>query len=150
MVRSVQPRNFGVDLWRRKLEAGHIVLIDGGMGSELRRRGVAFSEQAWSGLAADSHRDLLTELHLEYIASGAEIVTTNTFGTSRFVLEAAGVGDRFEEINRCAVEAALRARERSRSDVGIAGSISCMPPGFDVGAYPSPAAERAAYRELAI
>lgn len=138
-----------MDLWRRKLEAGHIVLLDGGTGSELRRRGVPFSERAWSGLAPDTSAELLTEIHLDYIAAGAEIVTTSTFGTLRFVLEAAGAGERFETINRAAVAAALEARARTRNDIGIAGALSCMPPGFDVSAYPSPERESAAYRELA-
>src|SRR5690606_1239198 len=83
------------------------------------------------------------------LRAGAEVVTTNTFGTNRFVLEAAGFGDRFEQINRAAVAAAQRARDVAGSDALIAGSISCLPPGFDVNAYPSPAAELDGYRELA-
>src|SRR5690606_31279430 len=66
-----------------------------------------------------------------------------------FVLDAAGFGRDFAAINRASVAAAQRARDRCARGVAIAGSISCLPPGFDVAGYPAPDAERAAYRELA-
>ncbi|HEX7082197.1 MAG TPA: homocysteine S-methyltransferase family protein [Gammaproteobacteria bacterium] len=137
------------DSWRRKLEAGGILVVDGATGTELRRRGVTPDDAAWSAPAALTHPDVLTSIHLDYIRAGAEVVTTNTFAASRFVLDAAGLGHRFEELNRAAVSAAMRAREIAAADVAIAGSISCLPPRFDVNAYPDATAERAAYAELA-
>ena len=135
--------------WLEKLQANRALLIDGGTGSELRRRGVALHGEVWSALASLTQKDLLRQIHLDYINAGAQVITTNTFATSRFVLEAAGFGDRFSAINRGAVEAAHEARDASGIDVAIAGSISCLPPLFDVRAYPDGAAEKAAYRELA-
>jgi S-methylmethionine-dependent homocysteine/selenocysteine methylase len=135
--------------WIEKLAAGHIVLIDGGTGSELRRRGAPISAAAWSAPATETHGELLEGVHADYIRAGADVITTNTFASARFVLEAAGVGDRFEAINARAVEAALRARDRAGRDLAVAGSISCLPPRFDTSAYPDLAAEEAAYRELA-
>ncbi|GIT14351.1 MAG: hypothetical protein CM1200mP36_01070 [Gammaproteobacteria bacterium] len=73
--------------WLDKLQADQIVLIDGGTGSELQRRGVSMSRDAWSGVAAYTQKNLLREIHETYILSGAEVITTNTFGTTRFVLE---------------------------------------------------------------
>jgi homocysteine S-methyltransferase len=138
------------DSWLRKLQADQMLLIDGGTGSELERRGVALRRHdVWSGLASLTDKDLLREIHADYIEAGAQVITTNTFGTSRFVLEAAGFGDRFAAINRRAVDAAREARDSSGADVAIAGSISCLPPRFDVRAYPDAATEKAAYRELA-
>jgi S-methylmethionine-dependent homocysteine/selenocysteine methylase len=137
------------EAWLEKLAAGGTLVIDGGTGSELARRGMPLRHNdVWSGLAALTHPQLLREVHADYIAVGADVITTNTFGTSRFVLDAAGFGDRFEEINRAAVEAALAARDASGADVAIAGSISCLPPRFDAAAYPDAATEKAAYREL--
>lgn len=131
------------------LRPGRCLLIDGGTGSELRRRGVRLDPVAWSGPAALVHFDTLVDIHTDYIDAGADVVTTNTFATTRFVLEAAGLGAGFAAINRASVEAAQRARERTGRDVLIAGSISCFPPGFDVAGYPPPDEERAAYAELA-
>lgn len=135
--------------WNEKLAAGRIVLIDGGTGSEMRRRGAPINAAAWSGPTTETHGELLEGVHADYIRAGADVITTNTFATARFVLEAAGIGDRFEAINARAVEAALRARDRAGGDVAVAGSISCFPPGFDTSAYPDLAAEETAYRELA-
>jgi S-methylmethionine-dependent homocysteine/selenocysteine methylase len=134
--------------WLDRLRRNDIVLLDGGTGSELQRRGMSLRPDVWSGLAAYTHRALLTEVHRDFIAAGADIITTNTFSTSRFVLEAAGCGEAFAAINRSAVAAAREARDED-ADVAIAGAMSCFPPRFDAGAYPSAERERAAYRELA-
>ncbi len=136
--------------WQSRLRDDDIVILDGGTGSELQRRGIAMDEDAWSGVAASTHKGLLREIHADYIRAGAEIITTNTFGSSRFVLEAAGLGDEFRKINSLAIEAALEARDLVAQDpVAIAGSISCLPPRFDVSAYPDEQTELDAYRELA-
>jgi len=124
------------------------LLIDGGTGSELRRRGLALSGHCWSASVNLGHADVLMAIHADYIRAGANVVTANTFATSRFVLEAAGLGDQFEAVNRSAIDAAKRAAESAGNEVLVAASLSCMPPGFDTNAYPRPAAELAAYREL--
>src|SRR5690606_23309937 len=93
---------------------------------------------AWSGPAALAHFDTLVDIHADYIVAGADVITANTFATSRFVLDAAGFGRDFAAINRASVAAAQRARDRCARGVAIAGSISCLPPGFDVAGYPAP------------
>ena len=136
-------------LYETLLESERCLLLDGATGSELRRRGARLDPVAWSGPAALAHFDTLVGIHSDYIDAGADVITTNTFATTRFVLEAAGLGAAFDAINRASVEAAMRARERSGRDVLVAGSISCFPPAFDVARYPRPVDERAAYAELA-
>jgi len=136
--------------WLERVRAGELLLLDGGTGAELRRRGIALSGSSWSGTAARDHASELGSIHRDYIAAGADIITTNTFATTRFVLDAAGCADEFAMINRNAVHAATTARAAcvARS-VAVAGSLSCFPPRFDPDAYPPPAIEQAAYRELA-
>jgi S-methylmethionine-dependent homocysteine/selenocysteine methylase len=137
------------DTWLRRLEAGRTLLLDGGTGSELRRRGMPLSRATWSALASLTHYDLLRAIHSDYIDAGADVITTNTFATTRFVLQAAGHGDDFTLINTRAVAAAREARDIGGREVAIAGSISCLPPRFDAHAYPDESTERAAYVELA-
>jgi S-methylmethionine-dependent homocysteine/selenocysteine methylase len=137
------------DLWREALRDGRPLLLDGGMGTELRRRSVALDPTAWSGVAPLTHYELLRSIHADYIEAGADVVTTDTFGTSRFVLEAAGRAHDFDAINRRAVAAAREARDASGRAVAIGGSMSCLPPRFDAKAYPDESVENAAYRELA-
>jgi S-methylmethionine-dependent homocysteine/selenocysteine methylase len=128
---------------------GGTLLLDGGTGTELRRRGMALSGATWSALASLAQYELLRTIHTDYIAAGADVITTNTFATTRFVLEAAGHRDDFTLINVRAVAAAREARDMSGREVAIAGSISCLPPRFDVHAYPDERTERGAYLELA-
>jgi 5-methyltetrahydrofolate--homocysteine methyltransferase len=135
--------------WLDKLRAGRVLILDGATGTELRRRGAPWGDPTWSALAGHTRQDLLFAIHCDYIAAGAEVITTNTFGATRFVLEAANHGAQFGVINRAALAAAKEARKRSDAAVAIAASISCLPPRFNAAAYPDPVDERAAYGELA-
>ena len=135
--------------WREKLDLGQIVLLDGGTGSELQRRGVPMNKAAWSGLAVHTHPHVVREVHEAYIDAGAEVIITNTFGTTRFLLEAAGLGGEFEKINRDAVRLAVEARDASGRNIAIAGSLSNLPPGMQPRNYPLADAELAGLRELA-
>ncbi len=84
---------------------------------------------AWCGPAALDSAGVLEAIHRDYIAAGADIITANTYASSRLMLGPAGFGERFEEINGIAIEAASQAREASgRNDVLIAGSLSHMSP----------------------
>ncbi len=135
--------------WQTVLARGGPLVLDGATGSELRRRGMPLDPALWSALAPLTHYELLRSIHADYIAAGADVVTTSTFATTRFVLEAAGRGADFAAVNARAVAAAREARDASGRAVAIAGSISCLPPSFDVHEYPAENAERAAYLELA-
>jgi S-methylmethionine-dependent homocysteine/selenocysteine methylase len=137
------------DTWLGQLEAGRTLLLDGGTGTELRRRGMALSDSTWSAFASLTQYDLLRTIHCDHIDAGADVITTNTFATTRFVLEAAGHGDDYPLVNARAVAAAREARDLCGRDVGLAGSISSLPPRFDVRAYPDERTERSAYLELA-
>ena len=109
---------------KKRLDDGDIVILDGATGTELQRRGVAMDPSAWCGVASLANQALLTEIHRDYIAAGAEVITANTFASSRVVLQQAGYGDKVVEINRAAVEAALRARDAADHEVVVAGSLS--------------------------
>jgi len=125
------------------------LLLDGGTGSELRRRRVRFVENVWSAAANVDHMDTLVAIHRDYIAAGADVITANTFATTRFVLEAGGLGDRFEQINLAAIAAARTAAGTAGRRVLVAASLSCCPPFLDMAARPDPATELRDYHELA-
>jgi homocysteine S-methyltransferase len=136
--------------WQHLLQAGQIVLIDGATGTELQRRGVPMDKVAWSGAAVLTHPDTVRETHEDYIRAGAKVVITNTFGSTRQMLEPAGYGDQVEAVFRRAVKLAMQARDHvAEQTVAVAGSISTEPPGFDRDAFLSPEKELEAYREAA-
>ena len=99
------------------------LLLDGGMGRELRFRGVDVPETIWSAGALITDPDVVRQIHMDYIAAGADIITTNTYGIVRRDLSNVGIADRFGELNTLACNLALEARERSQRDVLIAGSL---------------------------
>ena len=49
---------------------GNILILDGGTGTELEKRGVPMDPGAWCGLAALEHADILKRIHLDYIFLG--------------------------------------------------------------------------------
>ena len=134
----------------QRLEAGGAVIFDGATGTELERRGVPMDGVAWCAAALATHPDTVREVHEDYIRAGAEVIITNTFPAARHVLEPAGLGDRFEELNTRAVELAKEARENAaEGEVWVAGSISTFPAGNDLARVPKEKEARANYREQA-
>jgi len=110
------------------LATNGVVVIDGGMGTELEARGARMDHEAWSALANLEEPGLVRAIHEDYIRAGADLVIANTFPANRAALAAAGVGDRVEEVNRAAVTAAMEAREGAGRPVAVAGSMSLWGP----------------------
>ena len=99
------------------LEEG-LVLFDGGMGTELYRRGV-FVNRSFDELSLSSP-EIVRQVHLAYVDVGADAVETNTFGANRVKLSRYGFGDQTAAINRAAARV---AREAAGESVYVAGSI---------------------------
>jgi S-methylmethionine-dependent homocysteine/selenocysteine methylase len=138
-----------------RVAAGELVIIDGGMGSQLQAEGVPMDELAWSARANLDQPEVVQRVHEEYIRAGAEVIIANTFAASRAGLAPAGLGARVAEANRGAMRAALQAREAaSTRPVAVAGSMSSFcPVAMDaaaLGSRPaSPASEDPRFPSLA-
>jgi methionine synthase / methylenetetrahydrofolate reductase (NADH) len=103
-----------------RLASGPPIVADGGMG--------ALISGAVSGLRCPEEANLrapesVVAVHAGYIAAGAELIETNTFGANRRKLSRALLEDSFEDINSAGVRLAREAREVAGRDVFIAGSI---------------------------
>ena len=107
---------------RERLNQNELVILDGGVGTELQKRGIEMDE-SWCGTAS-RNTEILKQVHLDYIKAGAQVITTNTYASSRLLLDAAGFGNDFEEINLKAISAAKAARDEVSDDILIAGSLS--------------------------
>ncbi len=108
------------DAVRRRF-ADHIVVADGAMGSELLSR---LPQDAPLDTAVEVHPDQVLEVHLAYLAAGAELIETATFDSSRPRLERHHAGDLVERVNSAAVKIAREARDIAGSDCLIGGSIA--------------------------
>lgn len=122
------------------LRAG-TVLADGGIGSlifQMTGR-LASTEFAYETLNL-RNPELIKRIHMESLAAGSVVLTTNTFAANSAELSAAGVGHEVEEINRAAITLALEAIAQYESeypavesDFYVLGSIG--PGGQSLEAY---------------
>jgi S-methylmethionine-dependent homocysteine/selenocysteine methylase len=110
---------------RERLADGASLLLDGAMGTELDRRGLPTVLPLWSAVGLIERPDLVRAIHADYIAAGADIITTNTFRTTGRTLARAG-RDRAEaeRLNALAVEQARAAATAAAREVLVAGSIA--------------------------
>jgi len=99
------------------------ILLDGGMGRELRFRGIETPATIWSTQALLVAPEVVRDIHMDYIAAGADIITANTYGIIRSDLAKEGIEDRFEALNKLACTLALEARDAAGHPVWIAGSL---------------------------
>ncbi len=103
---------------------GKPILLDGGMGQEIVNRGGKGGYGEWAVAAVYEDADLVRQIHGDYIRAGADVITTNTYGTTRTRLRHAGIESRFEELARIAGELAVAARAQcGRPEVRIAASL---------------------------
>ena len=59
-----------------------VVLIDGGLASELERRGADLDDPLWSARLLLDAPDLIRQVHVDYYAAGADIATTASYQAS--------------------------------------------------------------------
>jgi len=111
---------------REKLARGETIILDGGTGTDIQRRGVPMSSSTWCAEANLSHPDVVREVHADYIKAGADIIIANTFATSALLFNALGRDDELLEIDRAAVAIAREAAKGHK--VAVAGSMSTMRP----------------------
>ena len=103
-----------------RLRSGPPIVADGGMGAVL--------SGAVPGLRCPEEANLrapesVIAVHTGYIAAGAELIETNTFGANRRKLARVLLDESFQELNSAGVRLAREAREVSGRDVLIGGSI---------------------------
>lgn len=120
---------------REKIEAREVVLLDGGIGTEILRRGYT-----WASHQLKNEPELNLDIHKDYIKAGADVITTNTFQLSKRsfrnhfageghlqAIGAPGLLDRASELIRSAVELADQARKSTGcQEVLIAASITTL------------------------
>ncbi len=94
-------------------------LCDGAMGTMLYAKGI-FINRCYDELNL-SARDMIREVHREYLQAGAEIIETNTFGANSYRLARHSCAEHVRAIN---VAGAQLAREEAKAfDAWVAGSV---------------------------
>ena len=106
---------------RALIEDDLVHVFDGAMGTLLYGRGV-FVNVCYDELNR-RRPELVRQIHAEYVAAGAEILETNTFGANPVKLSSYGLAEQTEEINRAAAELARAAAGKRASVAGAIGPL---------------------------
>ena len=114
-----------------RLRAGELLILDGGTGTELQRRGVDVEKGIrgnemgpWSAAANFDAPDVVREIHEDYLRAGADIIISNNFYTTPTMLEKIGKRDEWEAYTRRGGELAIQARDAVNPDAYVAGGIA--------------------------
>jgi len=103
---------------QRLLDPNSIVVFDGAMGTMLYSKGV-FINQCYDELNLRAP-DMVRDVHRQYVAAGAEVIETNSFGANRLKLTQHGLQDQVRELNRAAARV---AREAAGDRALVAGAV---------------------------
>src|SRR5713226_8413714 len=118
---------------KNKLARGETVLLDGGIGTEILRRGVY-----WRCHGIEQHPEVVRQVHADYRAAGADVLRTDTFQLNRRTyldlfhglehmrrIGPEGLEHKAGRLIRQAVELAREARNGAgASTAAVAGVIS--------------------------
>jgi 5-methyltetrahydrofolate--homocysteine methyltransferase len=111
-----------------------VLLLDGAMGTQIQGADLKVEEDYWgqencSEILNLSRPDFVRDIHMKYLAAGADAVETNTFGGSSLTLGEFGLENKTVEINRRACELAHEAIEQFRHDGRKRFVIGAIGPG---------------------
>lgn len=119
---------------RSKLFSGSPIILDGGVGTEVMRRGVR-----WRQHGIEDAPDVIQQIHIDYLKAGAEVISSHTFNLTKrnFInffrdqehmaeIGAPGLATKAQELCSQAIVLAREALRETGKDgvVPIAGSIS--------------------------
>jgi methionine synthase I (cobalamin-dependent)/5,10-methylenetetrahydrofolate reductase len=107
--------------FRDALERGERFLFDGSTASLLFERGIALN-RSFDECNLKSPELILT-IHGDFLASGAQVLTTNTWGANALRLAAYGLEGQLTQINRRGAELARQALKQSGANAFVAGCI---------------------------
>ena len=125
------------------------LIMDGAMGTELMRRGIELPLPLWSAMANIDQSKHVTEIHEDYIESGSNVITTNTFRTTPRTFIKAGYSDLDSlKLSKQAFKMAVKAARDARNDknILIAGSIAPLEDCYVPSKFPGSVIAKKEYR----
>src|SRR5450432_2993344 len=95
-----------------KLLQERVVVYDGAMGTSIQTHAPTvddyWGKEGCNELLVLSRPDIIRDIHASYLEVGADVIETDSFGSSRIVLDEYQIGDRTRELN---IAAARLAKE---------------------------------------
>lgn len=112
--------------FRTILDRHGVVILDGGLATELERRGADLKDPLWSAKLLLERPDLIRQVHEDYFAAGAMVATTATYQATFPGLARRGLSHfQAADLMRLSVRLAMEARtsSASKSPLLVAASI---------------------------
>ncbi|GBG66280.1 hypothetical protein CBR_g57878 [Chara braunii] len=92
---------------------GGFAVLDGGMATELERRGQNIDDPLWSARCLIDNPDLIRDIHLDYLRSGSDIIISSSYQATFQGFEKRGYGrEQARELFLTSVRLAGEAREQ--------------------------------------
>jgi homocysteine S-methyltransferase len=144
---------------RRKLGERQTVILDGAIGTEILRRDVT-----WADHQLQKRPDVVRAIHADYIAAGADVISTNTFQLTRRGFQqhfkdaehmrhigAPDLETRWADLLRAGVRLAQEARAHADAGaaVAVAGAMTTLEWCFRPDLAPTADRAEQEYREVA-
>jgi homocysteine S-methyltransferase len=104
--------------FRERLQNNEVVVFDGGVGTYLYEKGI-YINTCFDELNS-TNPDIVSKVHRDYVAAGADVIETNTFGANRFKLAPHGLEPKVFELN---LKGAQLAKAAAGGEVLVAGSV---------------------------
>jgi 5-methyltetrahydrofolate--homocysteine methyltransferase len=103
------------------LQAHPIILGDGAMGTMLQAAGLTTggAPEEWNV----TRSEVLTGIYRSYVDAGSQVITTNTFGGTRFRLGRENLEDHVHEFNVAGAKLAREVADAADHEVLVAGDI---------------------------
>src|SRR5664279_1516163 len=109
----------------RLLLRGGVVVLDGGLGTELERRGSDLTDPLWSARLLVDDPETIVATHLAYFRAGAQVATSASYQATFEGFEARGISrDDAAKLMSRSVELAIEARRRYRAETDAAASAA--------------------------
>ena len=123
------------------------IVLDGGLATELERRGADLADPLWSARQLVEGPDLIREVHEAYFAAGADLAVSASYQASIAGFAARGIGfQAAERLMALSVELAKEARERFWNDSGREKGRAWPLIAASIGPYGAALADGSEYR----
>lgn len=126
-----------------------VVVLDGGLATQLEAQGEDLSDRLWSARLLLENPEAIVEAHLAFFRAGARVATTASYQATFEGFAARGIGhDEASALLRRSVDLALQARNRFRAERAAAGASDPGPllVAASIGPYGAMLADGSEYR----
>lgn len=144
MSRPADPENA---LTRLIAAAGGVAILDGGLATELERRGADLDDPLWSARLLIADPGLIAQVHADYLAAGADLITSASYQASFPGFARRGLDrDAAEGLLRASIRLAVEARDRFWRDAQTPPSRPRPLVAASIGPYGAFLADGSEYR----